>query len=61
MPEEQRQAAVGGDTPENKLGLAVQELTPEIAHSLDLLDARRVVVTGVAAGSPTVNQTSKPW
>ncbi|HEX2277044.1 MAG TPA: DegQ family serine endoprotease [Candidatus Tectomicrobia bacterium] len=52
MPEGQRQAAVGGDTPEGKLGLAVQELTPEIARSLDLPDARGVVVTGVAAGSP---------
>jgi hypothetical protein len=52
MPEEQRQAAVGGDTPEGKLGLAVQELPPEIARSLDLSDARGVVVTGVAAGSP---------
>jgi serine protease Do len=30
----------------------VQELTPEIARSLDLPDARGVVVTGVAAGSP---------
>jgi serine protease Do len=32
--------------------LAVQELTPEIARSLDLPDARGVIVTGVAAGSP---------
>jgi serine protease Do len=52
MPEEQRQAAVGGGTPEDKLGLAVQELTPEIARSLDLPDTRGVIVTGVAAGSP---------
>jgi serine protease Do len=52
MPQEQRQAAVEGDAPEDKLGLAVQELTPETARSLDLPDARGVVVTSVAAGSP---------
>jgi serine protease Do len=52
MPEEQRQAAVGGDTPEGKLGLAVQELTPEIARSLGLPSVQGVIVSHVVEGSP---------
>jgi serine protease Do len=52
MPEEQRQAAVGGGTAEDKLGLAVQELTPEIARSLGLPSLQGVIVSHVAEGSP---------
>jgi serine protease Do len=52
MQAEQQQAAVGGGTTEGKLGLAVQELTPDIARSLGLSNAQGVVVTDVADGSP---------
>ncbi|HXH14289.1 MAG TPA: Do family serine endopeptidase [Alphaproteobacteria bacterium] len=42
MPQQPQQAAVEGGTPEGELGLAVQELTPEIARSLGLPSAQGV-------------------
>jgi serine protease Do len=52
MPEEQRQAAVEGGLPEKRLGLAVEQLTPEIAQSLGLSSMQGVVVSNVVEGSP---------
>jgi len=52
-PQQPQQAAVEGGTTEGELGLAVQELTPDIARSLGLPSAQGVVVTGVEEGSPT--------
>jgi serine protease Do len=52
MPGEQQKAAIEGGVPEGKLGLAVQELTPDIARSLGLTNAQGVVVTDVTEGSP---------
>jgi serine protease Do len=52
MPREPQQAGVEGGTPEGQLGLAVQELTPEIARSLGVPSESGVVVTGVEQGSP---------
>jgi serine protease Do len=52
MPEEQRQAAVEGGPPEKRLGLAVEQLTPEIARSLGMSSTEGVVVSEVAEGSP---------
>jgi serine protease Do len=52
MPQEQRQAAVEGGAPEERLGLIVQELTPELARRLEVPNARGVVVTDVEEGSP---------
>ena len=52
MPEEQRQAAVEGGQPEKRLGLAVQELTPEIARSLGMSSVQGVVVSDVVEGGP---------
>ncbi|MDD5153535.1 MAG: DegQ family serine endoprotease [Thermodesulfobacteriota bacterium] len=37
---------------ERKIGLSVQEITPEIAEELGLEDETGVIVTGVAPGSP---------
>jgi serine protease Do len=51
MPEEQQQASSGG-VPGGELGLVVQELTPEVARSLDLPSLQGVVVTEVQEGSP---------
>lgn len=52
MPEERRQAAVGGGTSGGELGLAVQPLTPEMARRLGLANAAGVVVSEVEEGSP---------
>jgi serine protease Do len=52
MVEEQRQAVVGGSTPGGGLGLAVQDLTPEVARSLGLSDTQGVIVSDVEEGSP---------
>jgi serine protease Do len=52
MPQEQRQAAVEGGAPGERLGLIVQELTPELARRLEVPNARGVVVTDVEEGSP---------
>jgi serine protease Do len=52
MPEEPRQAAIGSGAPGGELGLAVQELTPEIARNLGVSNAQGVVVTDVEEGSP---------
>ncbi|HEX9867973.1 MAG TPA: DegQ family serine endoprotease [Candidatus Tectomicrobia bacterium] len=52
MPQEQRQAAVEGGAPGERLGLIVQELTPEFARRLEMPNARGVVVTDVEEGSP---------
>jgi serine protease Do len=52
MPDEERQAAAEGGAPEKRLGLAVQELTPDMARSLGLSSSQGVVVSGVAEGSP---------
>ncbi len=47
LKEEQVAAAGGGGSLEENLGMTVQELTPEIARSLGLSDAKGVVVTNV--------------
>ena len=52
MPGEPLQAALGGGTVEQGLGLTVQELTPELARRLEVPNAQGVVVTEVATGSP---------
>jgi serine protease Do len=52
MPEERRQAAVGGGASGGELGLAVQPLTPETAGRLGLANAAGVVVSEVEEGSP---------
>jgi serine protease Do len=52
MPEEQRQTAVGGGSPEAQLGMAVEELPPDLARSLGLPDGQGVVVIDVEEGSP---------
>ena len=52
MLEEQRQAVVGGTTPGGEWGLAVQDLTPEVARSLGLSDTRGVIVNDVEESSP---------
>lgn len=51
MPEERRRAAAGGGTTSGGLGLAVQELTPELARHLELPIAQGVVVIDVEEGS----------
>ena len=40
------------ETEEDKLGLSVQEITPDIARGLDLKSTEGVIVTDVAADSP---------
>jgi serine protease Do len=52
LKEEQQQAAVAGDVSEGKLGLAVQELTPDISRNLGLPDAQGVMVADVEEGTP---------
>jgi serine protease Do len=51
MPGESPQVSQG-DAPGAELGLAVQELTPEIARDLGLRNVQGVVVTDVEEGSP---------
>jgi serine protease Do len=48
----EEQVAAGGGTPEESLGMAVQELTPEIARSLGVSESKGLVVTNVDDGSP---------
>jgi serine protease Do len=48
----EEQVAASGATPEESLGMAVQELTPEIARSLGLSESKGLVVTNVDDGSP---------
>jgi serine protease Do len=48
----EERAAEAGGTLEESLGMTVQELTPEIARSLNLTDTKGVVVTNVDEGSP---------
>jgi serine protease Do len=52
MPAEQQQAAVEGGQPEKRLGMAVQDLTPEIARNLGMSSMQGVVVSDVAKESP---------
>ena len=52
LKEEQQQAAAGGDTSEGKLGLAVQEMTPDLSRRLGLSNAQGVLVAGVEEGTP---------
>jgi serine protease Do len=49
---EERAAASGGGTLEESVGMTVQELTPEIARSLQVTDTKGLVVTDVEEGSP---------
>jgi serine protease Do len=49
---EERLAASGGGTLEESLGMTVQELTPEIARSLRITEAKGLVVTNVDEGTP---------
>lgn len=49
--EDEEQQAAPDESEENKLGLSVQDLTPEIARSLGLNDDRGVVVSNVTPGS----------
>jgi serine protease Do len=48
----EERVAEGGGTLEENLGMAVQELTPEIARSLGMSESKGVVVTNVEDGSP---------
>src|SRR3989338_5304443 len=55
MKEDEEAGAVEGKketAPEEKLGLSVQSITPEIAKRFDLKDTEGVVVTRVSPGSP---------
>jgi serine protease Do len=52
LKEEQQQAAVGGDMSEGKLGLAVQELTPDLSRRLGLSNGQGVFVADVEEGTP---------
>lgn len=55
MKEDEEAAAVKGKketAPEERLGLSVQPITPEIARRFDLKDTEGVVVTRVNPGSP---------
>ena len=45
-------AQARGDEPESAFGIAVQDLTPEVAEQLGVDEAEGVVVTGVLPGSP---------
>lgn len=49
---ETQEASVRGRSPRTRLGLSVQELTPELAQQLGVPEKQGVVVTGVAPGSP---------
>jgi serine protease Do len=51
LKDKEEHAASGGGTLEESLGLAVQELTPEIARSLRVNDTKGLVVTNVEEGS----------
>ena len=51
MPEELQQVSSVG-TPGGEMGLALQELTPEIARQLSLPNRQGLVVTDVEKGSP---------
>lgn len=52
---EERTAAGGEGALEGRLGLTVQDLTPDIARSLGLSDAEGVVVSQVEPNSPADN------
>jgi serine protease Do len=52
MAEKQRQAAAEGGPPEKRLGLAVEQLTPEAARNLGMSSMQGVVVSNVLEGSP---------
>lgn len=52
LTEEKVMASATAPETEEKLGLSVQELTPELAESLSLKDEKGVVVSGVKKGSP---------
>ncbi|HUU39935.1 MAG TPA: DegQ family serine endoprotease [Desulfatiglandales bacterium] len=50
--EELKTAEISSPETEESFGLAVQELTPELAKSLSLEDQKGVVIAGVKRGSP---------
>ncbi|MFC2049470.1 DegQ family serine endoprotease [Chlamydiota bacterium] len=50
----------GPNLPAQKLGIQVQELTPELSQKLDLEDAKGVVITQVTPGSPAALSALKP-
>ena len=52
LTEEKVMASTTAPETEEKLGLSVQELTPELAESLSLKDEKGVVVSGVKKSSP---------
>jgi serine protease Do len=53
LEEEKLTLAKGGDSAvSNKLGLTVQELTPELAKSLGIEDQKGLIVSDVQSGSP---------
>jgi len=52
LTEEKVMASATAPETEEKLGLSVQELTPELAESLSLKDEKGVIVSGVKKGSP---------
>jgi serine protease Do len=52
LTEETAMASATAPETEEKLGLSVQELTPELAESLSLKDEKGVVVSGVRKDSP---------
>jgi serine protease Do len=59
MPEEPRQLSAGG-TPGRELGLAVQELTPEITRELILPNMQGLIVANVEEGGPADEVGMRP-
>lgn len=55
----QPEEITGPNTPIQKLGLQVQELTPDLAQKFGFLDNKGVVITHVEAGSPAAEATLK--
>jgi serine protease Do len=47
--------AWAGDEIESKLGMTVQELTPELAKSLDIEDTDGLIIAGINPGSPAAS------
>jgi serine protease Do len=48
------------EAPESALGLAVQELTPDLSRSLGLVGVQGVVVAGVEDGGPASEVGMRP-
>jgi serine protease Do len=60
MRAEQQRASAMAEAPESALGLAVQELTPDLSRSLGLVGVQGVVVAGVEDGGPASEVGMRP-